>query len=266
MPFPSSQREIYAVNPLNEVVCQIRYPAVLEISATSPAQFQNAIRDTYPWYEEQKSSGGLPSVGLPKEVADFLATMPFPPIGQSLEHHFSAEDRSRSISLTQEFIAVIEHQYTKWEDFQKEVQLAELVLRDTYTPAFYNRVGLRYVNVLIRDEIGLPETPWSELLNPTFIGMLSDHEVADDIRELQVEALLSIPDVTQGQVLLRHGLARTETGHEQVYVIDADFQMNRRSEPDDVFEALERFNRWGGHLFRWATSEKLRVALGRTAS
>ncbi len=265
MPFPSSPREIYSVNPLNEVVCQIRFPAVLEISATTPVQFQNAIRNTYPWYEEQKSPGSLPPVGLPKEVADLLATMPFPPINQSPEHHFLTEDRSRRISLTQEFIAVVEQQYVMWEDFQNEVQLAEQVLRDTYTPAFYNRVGLRYVDVLIRDEIGLPDTPWSELLNSKFIGILGDREVADDVRESQVTALLSIPDVIQGQVLLKHGLARTETGNEQVYVIDADFHTNRRSEPDDVFEALERFNKWGGYLFRWATSEKLRDALGRTS-
>ena len=127
-----------------------------------------------------------------------------------------------------------------------------------------NRVGLRYIDVLVRGKLGLSDTPWSELLNSSFIGMLGDCDMADDMQELQVDSLLTIPDVEQGQVRLRHGLARDDTGDEQVYVIDADFHTNRRCEADDVFNALDKFNRWGGCLFRWAASDRLRTALGPT--
>jgi uncharacterized protein (TIGR04255 family) len=221
---------------------------------------------TYPWYEEQKSPSGLPTAGLPKELADLLAAAPFPipPMPQVPEHHFSVEDRGRSISLTQEFIAVLEHNYSQWEKFREEVQLAEHILKDTYAPAFYNRVGLRYIDVLDRHNVGLSDTPWSELLNASFIGILGDCNLADDVEEWHVETLLKIPDVDQSQVLLRHGLYRTEEDDEQIYVIDADFHTNRRNQTDDVFEALDKFNKWGGHLFRWVTTDKLREALGPT--
>ncbi len=264
MPFPSSPREIYDSNPLDQVICQIRYPTILAISTTSPAQFQDAIRSAYPLYEEQKNPIVPPGIGLPKEIAELIAAAPVPLMPQLPVHHFLTESESRQISLSQEFIAVTEHQYRRWEDFQKEVKFAEQVLHSTYTPAFYNSVGLRYIDVLIRGDLGLSDTPWSELFNPAFIGMLGDCNLADDMEELQVESLLGIPDVEQGKVHLKHGLAKIESIEEQVYVIDADFHTNRRSESDDIFEALDKFSKCAGAIFRWAASEKLRSALGPT--
>ncbi len=264
MSFPPSSREIYAINPLNQVICQLRYPAILAISTTSPAQFQDAIRVKYPWYEEQKGASTLPPIDLPKEVSQLLASAPFSTTTSLPEHHFLIEAKTRRISLTREFIAVTEHQYSRWEDFRNEVKLAEQVLRETYSPAFYNRVGLRYVDVLVRDDFRLSDSPWSELLSPSFIGILGDNDLADDVQELNGESLLRIPDVDNGQVLLKHGLVRIQESNQQAYLIDADFYTNRRSEPDDVFDALDKFNRWAGRLFRWATTEKLRTALGPT--
>ena len=170
MLFSSSPREIYRVNPLDQVICQIRYPSILSITATSPAQFQDAIRSNYPLYEEQKNSILLPA-GTPKEITDLLAKTPLSSIAQPPEHHFLAESRAKQISLAQSFIAVTEHQYGRWEGFREEIIRAECVLRETYAPAFYNRVGLRYIDVIVRSKLGLSDTPWSQLFNSTFIGM-----------------------------------------------------------------------------------------------
>ncbi len=264
MAFPPSSREIYSINPLNQVICQLRYPAILTISTTSPAKFQDAIRTNYPWYEEQKSTVGSPPLDLPKEIAQLLSAVPFSPTASLPEHHFLTEAKTRRISLTRDFIAVTENEYRRWEDFRNEIELAEQVLRETYRPAFYNRVGLRYIDVLVRADLELSDAPWSELLSPSFIGILGDENLAYDVQELKGESLLRIPDVDQGQVLLKHGLVTIQGSDEQAYMIDADFYTNRRSVPDDVFDALDKFNRWGGLLFRWATTEKLRTALGPT--
>ena len=257
MPLPESPREVYKHNPLVEVVCQLRYPTILMVSEVRPAQFQEAIRNTYPLYEERRGPGGTLPINVPKEVADLLMM-------QSLAHHFSSDSETREIALTQDFVAVSERQYCRWGNFRKEVELAERVLRTHYTPAFYNRVGLKYVDVLVRSKLGLGDTPWSALLNPSFIGVLGDRNLADDVQDLSVESLLGIPDVEQGQVNIKHGIAIHQQDDEEVYVIDADFYTTRRSTPEEVFDALDRFNRWAGNLFRWATTDKLRTALEPT--
>ena len=262
MPFPSSPREIYKVNPLNEVICQLRYPAILKISGQKPFEFQDKIRGTYPIYEEKNGLAKLSSA-LPKELSALLAAVPIQPPGESLEHHFSTEDQSRSITLTQEFVAITEKHYGRWEDFCASIQSAESVLYQIYNPNYYVRIGLRYVDVLERSSSQLSDTPWSELLNPAFISMLGEVEIASDVEELQIETLLNIPDVENGRVKIKHGLARNQETTEQVYLIDADFHSTGRNDTDGAIRDLERFNRWAGYLFRWATSDKLRMALGR---
>jgi uncharacterized protein (TIGR04255 family) len=257
MPFPESPREVYAENPLEEVICQIRFPAVLKISATAPVDFQDAIRSDYPWYEEQV---GGPA--LPKEITDMLPPgLPIPRLSQQPEHRFSTESRGRSITLGQEFIAVAENNYQDWSNFRKEVKQAERVLRETYAPSFYTRVGLRYRDVLIRENYGLGEVPWSELLNPAFMGVLGDTQLSDDVQESQAHSLLRIPGVHGGFVLIQHGLAVKEPEGSPAYLIDSDFFTNERCNPNAALQALDRFNKWGGHLFRWAATDKLRAAL-----
>ena len=257
MPFPKSPREVYADNPLEEVICHFRFPAVLKISATVPADFQDTIRDNYPWYAERAGSPGLP-----KEIIDLLPSgIPVPGILRQPEHQFFTEDRGRSITLGQDFIAVTENDYQDWASFRKEIMQVEGVLREIYAPSFYTRVGLRYRDVLDREEHGLRGVPWEELLNPSFIGILGDGRLSDAVQESQGRALLKIPDVDDGFVLIEHGLATGEQEGQLVYLIDSDFFTNKRCESNDALQSLDRFNKWGGHLFRWATKDKLRTAL-----
>ena len=53
--FPSIERVIYQNNTLGEVVCQLRFPTILRIEASSPADFQDAIREAYPLFITKKS-------------------------------------------------------------------------------------------------------------------------------------------------------------------------------------------------------------------
>ena len=261
MPFPSSDREVYDVNPLNEVICQIRYPTILKVPAGPPSEFQDAIRGSYPLYEEKTPSLGLPPP-LQEGIAQLIATLPFPVLPGFREHHFLSDDRSRSISLTQDFIAVIENNYTRWESFRRSIEIAEETFHRIYHPTFYQRVGLRYVDLLVRKDFGMSDAPWSRLLNQSFIGMLGDEALHDEVQELTTEALLTVPDVEDGYVRIKHGLATAQPSNEQIYLIDSDFYTSRRSDSDGAFHDLEIFNRWGGYLFRWATTPELRDALG----
>ena len=268
MSLPVTDREVYAKNPLREVICQMRFPSILAISAGSPVDFQEGIRANYPIYEHKTVQmpnvvGHLPS-DLPPEIAKLIASAPLPFSTGMVEHHFSTAEGERTISLTQEFVSVTEYKYTRWEAFRKEVHLAEQMLQETYQPAFFHRLGLRYIDVLDREECGLEGIPWAELLNPYFISVLGSSDVASDVRDLTVQSMLKIPDVEQGQVLIRHGLAASEGDENQKYIIDADFHTNGRSMSDDVFSALDNFHKWAGNLFRWATTDKLRAALEPT--
>src|SRR3989304_2154776 len=180
MPFPESQREVYSTNPLKEVICQLRFPTILEVSAQSPASFQNQLRKNYPLYKLQD-----PIAGLPKEVADILAVLPVPKPAQQPVHKFLTEDERRFISLSADFLALTETNYQRWERFEEEMENAEQAFRGIYEPSFYTRIGLRYQNVIDREELKLQDHPWSDLLNPSVIGELGAPEIAAQVEGIQ---------------------------------------------------------------------------------
>ncbi len=257
MPFPPTPREIYRDNPLEEVILQLRFPTILSITSGPPVQFQEEIRTEYPWYAQQ-GPPDLPDV--PMEFREMIQGFGGPQVPPT--YLFETEDRTRTISLAQDAVSVQERQYHQWSDFRREIQRAEGILREIYAPAFYTRIGLRYRDVLDRTHYGLEAIPWSELLNPIFLGVLGSPEIPQDaVQQSQSQVVLTIPDVAGGQVLLQHGLAARDGDDPSVYLIDADFFTHSRCDSNDAFDAADKFNKWAGHLFRWAITDVLREKL-----
>jgi uncharacterized protein (TIGR04255 family) len=255
MLFPESNRVVFQKNPLVEVICQLRFPTILEISSEDPADFQKKIRAEYPLYE--RDEGGI---SLPKEFMGILDRFTVRP-AERLTHKFSTEDSARLISLNREFLAVTETQYERWDHFRKEICRAKAALEEIYSPAFYSRVGLRYRNIIDRDSLGLADKPWSSLLNSALSGVLGAEGIRDQVKEFHGETLIEISELPGGHVTLRFGLVRLASENRQVYQIDADFFTRERSAPDHVAETLDKFNRLAGNLFRWAITALLHEAL-----
>src|ERR1035437_4003243 len=148
MIFPESERIVFGINPLVQVVCQLRFPSILEIPSREPVDFQNQIRDTYPLYEKE--------AGLPEEVRARLSQLPIQAVlPEGITHKFLTEDKSRQITLTRDFVAVTTTKYRNWPDFRSEVILAKTSFEKAYSPSFYSRVGLRYRDVIKRNDLKL---------------------------------------------------------------------------------------------------------------
>jgi uncharacterized protein (TIGR04255 family) len=254
MPFPPSTRVIYSKRPLEFVICQLRFPTILEIAAALPVQFQNSIRDRYPIFEEESS-------GIPKELAGIVAQLRLQKAVESNTYKFMTAEASRFISLSQEFVALSDQKYTRWETFRSELELAKRALEECYHPAFYSRIGLRYRNVIDKEAIGLGNTQWKDLLQGPLIGLLDSEDVGREIETIRTEALISVPDVQGGHITLNHALGKTDQG-KSVYVVDADFFTAERTDCNAVTPILDRFNHITGRLFRWAISPQLQAALG----
>lgn len=256
MPFPESNRVIYQKNPLSEVICQIRFPTILEIGFQDPSEFQRKIRSGYPLYERADAT---PPIS--KEVSGLLAGLPVHRSGEYITHNFLTENSNRFISLNRDFLAITEKRYQRWEDFRKEIKTAQVTLEEIYQPSFYSRIGLRYQDVIYKDRLGLESESWNSLVNPSFIGVLGASEVRDHIEDIRTQAVIRIGEVQGGFVTLRHGLIRRSQNGEEVYMIDADFFTEDRGATKDVFDVLDRFNRLAGNFFRWAITPRLREAL-----
>ncbi len=259
MPFPDSRRVIYKRNPLAEVICQLRFPPILRIDSEAPSRFQEAIRNDYPLYGEAPEMTMVLPPNVPPEIAKLIQGLR-PTFGAGKRHVFTTEDRNWEATLTRESLALKTTVYRRWEDFRQRLTILCEALVLAYQPSFFVRIGLRYVDVILRSTLDLASTPWSQLLQPHLAGELSSPEIAEDIETAQRQVLVKL-DAQGGRVMIRHGLAVAEPAHEGCFFVDSDFHTERRTELKDANKTLDNFNRAAGCLFRWCIRERLHLAL-----
>lgn len=253
---PESPRVIYASNPLTEVICQVRFPRILRIDTELPVAFQEAIRVAFPLFSETTTT--VEFNGLPPELA--------PPVpSHSKMYSFRSADKSTVVSLTSEFLALTTTDYRRWEQFMDALQAPLEALFRIYTPPFAGRIGLRYVDVIVRSKLGLADAPWSTLLQPWVLGEMTmlaeEHDVLGGARDL----LLQLDD--GARMRLRHGLARRMGEPEVAYIVDTDFYVEddiSYRDSSGVIRALQRFNGQSGRLFRSMLLPRLHHAMGPT--
>lgn len=260
MRFPESERVIYSENPLERVICQLRFPPILRIGAETPATFQEKIRSDYPLLRERPfSETGLT---MPPEISKIFGEevlLGFQS-GKAV-YDFTSEDGSWTISLTKDFIALTSKRYTHWEEFRDRLNKAVAAFESIYSPAHYTRVGLRYRDLIRRSKLGLKDIDWVHLLAPHIAGELSDSSLSKFIRTTKRELLIDL-DANQGQVQIRHGLVRQTDPDEECYLIDSDFFSDQKTEVGNAGDKLNHFNREAGRLFKWSITPRLHQAMG----
>lgn len=255
MPFPEVQRYIYEKNPLEQVICQVRFPPILRIAEEVPAEFQERIRRDYPLFESRSQ---IPA-SLPDEVLRVI-THTGGPEWQRYVSDFSSENGNWTVSLASGFLALTTKQYTRWEVFSERLESVLNALVAEYNPAFYTRVGLRYRDIIKRSKIGLDDVSWSNLLDSQIAGELASYEVSHNLREKLTNTLVALDN--DGEfVRIHHGLGRDNRDEEIVYLVDSDFFTEKRVPIEELSNLLDVFNRYGRNLFRWCIKDKLHEAM-----
>jgi uncharacterized protein (TIGR04255 family) len=257
MTFPVTHRVIYSRNPLAEVTARLRFPPILRIEAEAPAQFQDAIRDSFPQYRQVRAAAQLPR-DIPPQVRNLIQGMGA--AAGPIQHLFETQDRKSVVSLSRESLSFKTTNYTRWETFRDQLERLRGTLEQIYRPAAYGRLGLRYVDVIRRSILGLENAPWVDLLNPSIGGALTAPELGENVESASSEVHCRLED-DNGFLNLRTGIALAEPTNEKCFLIDSDFHTHDRTELSNVTSILNQFNRSSGNLFRWAIRERLRDAL-----
>jgi uncharacterized protein (TIGR04255 family) len=258
MPVPEADRVLYERNPLDEVICQLRFPPILRLDS-EPVVFQEAMRAEYPFYET-KPSLRLPQ-GLPAEFMKIIGSE-LPGIG-SKTHDFASRDRVWTLKLNRESLLLSCQTYDRWETFVNRLEAARTEVETEFAPAFYTRIGLRYRNIIRRSL--LPESDrnasWKDLLKPWVSGILGSGGEDLPVMDSRTVCHFVLGDLSE-KCILNYGLAADEKTKEPVYVFDADCYIERQTELTDVPNCLTKLNRYVRNLFHWCISDRLHFALG----
>lgn len=253
MLFGENRRFLYTVNPLIEVICQLRFPAILSIDTREPAEFQETVREAFPRYSVRDERPTPPKDGAPVQTVR--------------SYSFTSADGQWKLNLTRTFIAISAHRYTTWEDLAARLDRALASFIELYRPAFFDRVGLRYVNAVDRRAIGMPTAPWRELISAPFLGLLSSEEsdglafTRDSLdAELAPEEGLHLRLHSGPGQVRRAG--ESAPASEPMFILDADFSASGNIALQDVPARLETMHEYSTRLIRAAFTDTLHEALG----
>ena len=97
-----------------------------------------------------------------------------------INYSFLSEDNRWKINLTKDFIALSTLQYTSWEEFARHLDKLLAAFIKLYKPAYFQRVGLRYVNIFSRKKLGLEDSKWAELVSPAYVGPLCEPDAIEE--------------------------------------------------------------------------------------
>lgn len=259
MQFPETERVIYEKNPLEQVICQLRFPPILRIEANTPAGFQDQIRNIFPQFQEKAEFAAI----LPPELVQILSQE----IIQSLRpshklYQFATTDDSLVVNLASGFVSLTSSSYERWENFIEVLTIIQDALIREYSPAHYTRIGLRYRNLIQKQALGLQEAEWQELLNKDLIRELATPDLEDNIYDIAHRILMRL-DSDQSRVHIQHGLfIDSETKQTVGYGIDCDYFIEGEMNVDAAIDQLNEFNRYNRRLFRWCISDRLHNAMG----
>jgi len=258
MPFPEAARVVYKKNPLDRVICQLHFPPILRIESESPSPFQEAIRISFPMYAER--TGFRIDLELSAKQKPPIGTFLSPPmVSPNKIYEFSTEDGSWKISLTRTFLAITTTNYKRWSDFKEHLKGPFNALIQTYSPAFFTRVALRYVDVFNRSVLGLGGTNWNELFKPFVLGLLSS-PFAANVKNFESMYEISLSDNESIARIVTSFVQHIPT-KEQCLRIDGNFFSPRRKDLKNAVEQLDFLNVRAFRLIQWIMEERLHNAM-----
>lgn len=249
-PFSSVPRVTYERNPLSEVVCQLRFPPLLRLQAEPPFQFQERVRERFPIYEDSGTQ-----LDLPLQLSRILGN-----VGKQQVHKFFSEDGIWAVSVEANFFAITCDDYVSWEQFSENLFLSLRAFVEEYHPSFFNRIGLRYQNVIDREWIGQGAS-WADFINPSLVGPI--RELENDLIGARSALHIRLGEGVDA-AQLQHGLVELEDRNDRCYLLDFDYYTELKTDPKEAENVINRLHSYSGPAFQWAITKPLHEAMGPT--
>ncbi len=256
--FSNEERVIYAKNQLIDVVCQLRFPTILSIGTKEPADFQDEIRDVFPRYTVRHESLPPKVVQVPGQPARVEAQKPV------VNHQFTTADGAYRINLTPGFISLSCSKYTCWENFARMMDKPLAAFIRLYQPANFDRVGLRYLNAFSRQDLDLEGTPWKELLEPAYLGLMASEDVPETAFARATQDVdVAIPGGCRLKLHAGPGMVKrgSQQDQEVKLILDLDVYMTGNIPVNLAAGSMQTAHAQAGSIFRAAITDTLHDAM-----
>lgn len=251
--FSNANRCIYHKNQLGEVICQLRFPEILTIAVNLPVDFQEAIRDEFPQYSSRKENAAPKLTG----TSGNLSLEKQEP---TINYQFVSTDGLWRVNLTSKFISLSCSRYTRWEEFAQKLDKPLAAFIRIYKPAYFERIGLRYLNFFSRQKLELEGTPFSELIQPCYLGLLAEEDVNEaSASRSSVDAEIALRGGCRVKLHAGPGLVKVgpQSDKELKFIFDQDLFMPGKVAVNLSAGALQTLHTQADSIFRGAITPLL---------
>lgn len=255
--FSNEDRVCYGHNQIVNVVCRLQFPTILSISAQEPFEFQDAVRREFPRYQRKNEQ---PAPKLVNQSGVLSAQRQAP----VLNHTFVAADGSMTLSLTNSAIALSAGSYSDWETFAHKLDWVLSEFFRIYQPAYFESIGLRYINGFSKQELGLEDLRWGDLLQPAYAGLMREEDVRDeDFSRCTQDAEFRVRGGCRAKIHTGPGRIKRDGQQEKEprLIFDLDVVMLGQIQLPHVTGALQTVHQNADSLFRGAITEELHNAM-----
>ena len=247
----------YQNPPLVEVICQLRFPEILTIAAEVPAAFQEAIRDDFPQFHRRQEAP-------PPRISGALGQFHLENQPSTINYQFTSADGIWKLNLTSKFISLTCAHYTGWETFARKLDKPLAAFIRNYRPAYFERVGLRYVNAVSRNALGLSGTPFRELFNPCYLGPLALESIQETAASRCTTDLeMALRGGCRVKLHAGPGLVKRpgKEDKEVKFIFDQDLYMTGQLPVNLSAGALQTLHSQAWSIFRGAITDTLHDAM-----
>ena len=246
------KRVRYQKSPLIEVIFQLRFPTILSINANQPIEFQDKIREKYPFYQEDNEQHN--------EIVIDQNGNPVQTKTSNLKNYvFISADQSYKINLTSSFLSISTLKYTQWEDLKKHIGFAIPIFEKVYKPLFYTRVGLRYVDVIDRKKLCLEQVSWNELIEPHVLGVMTP-DVETGIKSYRADAEYQNLE-NKASTKVHFELVHVNNQKELSLLIDCDYFTQEITQTEGVNTVADMLHMNSSTFISSAITERLSEAM-----
>lgn len=255
--FSMQPRCLYRRNQLADVICQLRFPEILTIGANAPVEFQEAIRDVFPQYAVHKE---IPAPKITGTAGHFSLENQ----QETANYQFTSADGIWRVNLTSRFISLACTKYPGWEEFARQLDKPLAAFIKIYKPAYFERVGLRYLNFISRKELSLEGVPFRELFESCYLGPMQEEDVPEHtVTRCSVDTEMSIRGGCRVKIHAGPGLVKKngKADGEVRFIFDQDLFMPGNIPVHLSAGALETLHGQAYAIFRNAITDTLHDAL-----
>ncbi len=238
-------------SPLELVVCEIRFEANLSVGTTETAlSFHEAIGGTEGRYAKVEPLSGQ-TLNVTVGAAPTVESK-----GLS-GWRFLSDDGAWTVSLMPEHVSLETSKYTVWEEFRDCLQEILKATGQEVSPAFEQRIGLRYIDRIKEFGLRSPQE-WEDYITPELLGVVIHPQLGPAIRNAHQQILMDLGDGLS--CALRHGFVVETNDEAKVdYLLDYDLfrEGGRRFDIDELTATADQLNHAALQLFQASVTSRL---------